>query len=184
LNTFFEGKSSDVLKIYQHFSRVKYEFDLTSAQWEALDSQFEEWLSELTTFIHKDTASVVKRLGLIQFRIAMVLSILRHYETNSEGTEIICSDRDFKTAQILSDVYLNHSLTMFFKLPRESSQEINRKIKLFYDALPEGIEITREKAVEIGIGLTIRERTVGKYLHKLVAGKFLTQPGYGKYLKQ
>jgi hypothetical protein len=183
LNRYFEKLSDEIKSIYDKYSGRQYEFDLTESQWKELDDQFSNWLNEITTFIHQDTASIVKRLGLIQFRIAMILSILRHNEDNKEETTITCSDLDFKSAQLLSNVYLDHALTMFFKLPRESRLAINKKIKTFFDSLPENTVIKREDAVNIGRKNQIQERTVDKYLKRLLGINYLEQPEYGKYKK-
>jgi hypothetical protein len=184
LNKFFEEFSSKVKSVYDHFSKKQHVFYLSEQQWKELDSQFSDYLNEITTFIHQNTASIVKRLGLIQFRIAMILSILRHSEENSESTTINCSDVDFRSAQLLSNVYLDHALAMFLKLPRESKLAINKQLKTFFDDLPENRVFTRKEAVNIGKVKKIRKRTVDKYLKRLLEIKYLEQPEYGKYKKK
>lgn len=183
LNRYFDTLSNEVKTIHDKFSKEEFEFKLTESQWETLDNQFTKWLDEITTFVHRDTASIIKRLGLVQYRIAMLLSILRYNEEIKEGTTIYCSDQDFKTAQLLSETYLSHSLIMFFKLPRESKLALDKKIKLFFDALPSTTIFTREEALVVGRTLNIAERTIDKYLKRLVDIKFLEQPEYGKYKK-
>jgi hypothetical protein len=183
-NVFFEELGVRVKSIYTAFIAKQFEFDLTSEQWEVLDSQFSIWLTDITTFIHKDTSSVVKRLGIVQFRLAMILSILRHYQEDKiEETKIICTDKDFKTAQLLSNTYLEHSLTMFFKLPGKSIDGFNIHLKRFYDYIPSNTIFSRSAAVREGLNLGNQERTVDLYLKKLVDMNLLTQPEYGKYYK-
>lgn len=178
---FFQKISIEVKAISDPFSSKDYEFDLTEEQWISLDSQFSSWLNEITTFINKDTASIIKRLGIVQFRIAMILSILRHYEVGEKSRKIVCSDIDFRSAQLLSDVYLEHGLTMFFKLPGERKLQLNNFIRKFYDLLPVDKEFARSDAVKIGLSIRIKERSVDNYLKRLLEINFLTQPEYGKY---
>lgn len=182
-NEHFDKVAQEVKKISEYFSGKDFVFELTDEQWNQLDSQFSAWLDIVTTFVSEGTASIVKRLGLVQFRIAMILSILRHYENKSTSKSIICTDIDFKTAQLLSDVYLTHSLKMFFKLPHEENQGIDKRMKAFFDKLPEKKEFQRKDAVSIGQGFKVEQRTVDKYLKRLVEIKLLNQPEYGKYKK-
>lgn len=183
LNKYFSEMSEEVKIISEKFSEEKYVFELTENQWIRLDNQFSKWLNEITTFIHKDTASVIKRLGLIQFRIAMILSILRCYESENVGTTIKCQDEDFKTAEILTSLYLEHGLKMFFNLPRESKLVISQDIKRFFDILPTERDFPRDEAIKIGVSIGIKERTIGKYLNRLVEIGYLKKPKYGFYLK-
>ena len=183
-NTYFEDLGREVKTIHDAYISKSFKFDLTPEQWDVLDYQCGEWLQEITTFIHMDTASIAIRLGIIHFRIAMILSILRHYqEGHIEDSNIVCSDRDFKTAQLLSNIYLEHGLNMFFKLPGESKKALNTYIKRFYDQIPKDVLFTRAAAVKLGFDIGIQERAVGKYLKKLVEINYLNQPEYGKYKK-
>lgn len=180
---YFEEIGIEVNTIYDTYSSKQFNFDLTERQWNALDSQFSNWLNEITTFVHKDTSSIIKRLGLVQFRLAMILAILRHYEEGNQSTNIICSNRDFKSAQLLSDIYLEHGLTMFSKLPREHKMTLNDFKKRFYDLLPKDQVFSRAEAVEIGISTGLKERAVGNYLQRFLNINLLFQPEYGKYKK-
>lgn len=179
---FFEELGEEVKSIHNAFASKSFEFDLTEEQWDVLHIQFTEWLTDITTFIHKDASSIIKRLGIVQFRIAMILSILRHYEEgNIEKSKIICLDKDFKSAQLLSNTYLEHSLTMFFILPGQNISQLNTFLKAFYDKIPIGVSFSRGTAVIEGGKLGIQERTVDLYLKNLLSMKLLYQPEYGKY---
>lgn len=183
-NKYFEELGLKVKTLYIEFSSKQFEFDLTHEQWNILNSQFSNWLTDITTFVHKDASSIVKRLGIVQFRLAMILSILRHFqESKIAETKIICTDREFKTAQLLSNTYLEHSLTMFNRLPGKNDHGINLSLKKFYDNIPNGITFTRAKAVENGLKLGIQERTIDLNLKRLLEMNLLLQPEYGKYLK-
>jgi len=184
LKLFFEGLGDEIKTIHDAYVLKPFEFDLTQDQWDALNQQFSEWLRAITTFIHKDASSIVKRLGIVQFRLAMILSILRHYENGHIVDEnIICEDRDFRTAQLLSNTYLEHGLTMFFKLPGQNKPVLNIFTKKFYDNIPNNIVFTRAEAVTIGVKIGMQERSIDNYLKRLVATNFLSQPEYGKYKK-
>jgi hypothetical protein len=179
----FSCVAEEVNAIHEYFSSDNYEFKLTKEQWAELDNQFSVWLKELTTFFHKDAKSTIIRLGLVQFRIAMILSILRHVEAKSKGNVIVCSDSDFKNAQLLAKLLLEHGLTVFSRLPRESKLPTNVDMARFHQALPADIEFQRKEALEIGLRLGFSVRTVDKYLKELLKKEYLVQSKYSVYKK-
>jgi len=67
-------------------------------------------LSDVTSFTSDNAASIVKRLGLLHFRIAMIFTALRKKNQENTALEIYCSNQDFQLALRLSKIYLQHSL--------------------------------------------------------------------------
>ncbi|RZK31867.1 MAG: DUF3987 domain-containing protein, partial [Hymenobacter sp.] len=92
---------------------------LSKEQWQQLNTQCSIWLQDITTFTGEDAASIVKRLGLVLYRIAMLLTTLRKYEHGEASETAECSDVDFNTAFQLVEIYLQHSILMFNNLPRQ-----------------------------------------------------------------
>jgi hypothetical protein len=114
----------------------------------------------------------------------MALSAIRKFEDGVADTDITCEDTDFQTAFALAEVYKQHAMLMFAALPKSEETKLDQNKKKFYDALPDDKEFTRQEAVEIGLAVGIKERTVGKYLHSFL-NSFLEQPiKYGPYRKK
>ncbi len=158
-------------------------FHFTQKQWAELDAKFTGHLKEVSAFISEDASSTVKRLGLITYRIAMVLAAIRNAEDAVAESSIACSDVDFNIAMSLSEVYLQHALLMFKSLPHSPRAALDVRKRKFWEALPTGSDFPRSEAVAIGAGLNIKERTVGKYLSDLL-GAFLSEgEQYGYYRK-
>lgn len=184
LTVYFETLSFEVEHMVNFLNIYPTTFHLTPGQWQFLNSSFELWLREVSVFVSEDAGSTVKRLGLIVFRIAMILSAIRKYEQGITNETIFCIDIDFQTALSLAEVYKQHALLMFATLPKSTEAKLDPNKQKFYDALPGDKEFTRMEAVTIGSELSIRERTVGKYLKNLL-GTFLEQPvKYGPYIKK
>jgi hypothetical protein len=180
----FNTLSDRMFEYYNYLDASEHHFDLTAAQWEALNQQYDSWLREIAVFVTEDASSTVIRLSIIQFRIAMILSVLRHLEWGLDATEVICEDVDFQIAATLSEVYLQHAILMFRSLPKHADMRLSDNMRRFFDALPSGIEFSRKGAIEIAEKFNIAERTVGKYLRALVENEFLLQPlKYGNYKK-
>ena len=180
LTQHFEMLSNMVLEMVDFLERYPTSFDLTLRQWEVHNQKCARWLKEMHVFVSEEATSSVKRLGLIVFRIAMVLSALRKFENGDTSQPIVCEDADFETAFSLAEVFLQHAIYMFHKLPKTESIS-DHKLKRFYTALPS--QFQRKEAVETGKSIQIEERTTDKYLSLLLKEEFLTQAHYGHYSK-
>ncbi|MDQ3191276.1 MAG: DUF3987 domain-containing protein [Bacteroidota bacterium] len=180
LTKFFEQCSLEVLKMIEFLEQYPTEFNLTPEQWHILNQKFKEWLKEVSVLISEEATSTVKRLGLIVYRIAMVLSATRKFENADCSREIICEDQDFETAFKIAEVFKHHAMVMFTNLPK-TEKITDIKMKQFFEALP--LSFQRKDAVAIGKQIKIEERTTDKYLKQLLNGVLLTQPEYGQYAK-
>lgn len=129
----------ELLDIYEYYRRydnngiIEYEFRFTDNQKEKFNNEFSEKLIETSSFsLGSDISGSIFRLGLITFRIAMILSILRNYEihnndifNNHIGNAIVCSDDDFEVAIELFHVYLSHMKLIYDNMP--NTDQINFK---------------------------------------------------------
>jgi hypothetical protein len=132
-------------------------------------------------FVSEEATSSVKRLGLIVFRMAMVLTALRKFENGDTTQYLTCDDTDFEISFSLAEVYRQHAVYMFQKLPR-TEKISDLRLKKFYDALP--VEFQRKQAVEIGKTIPIEERSADRHLSLLLKEGFLIKSDYGHYFKK
>ncbi|SCY92753.1 Protein of unknown function [Flavobacterium caeni] len=173
-------KTNELVKFYKN---TNVYFELTKSQWEKLNRAFDKYLSEVGLFVEGNADSIVKRHGLILYRICMILSAIRHFENSRESTKILCLDEDFDTALTLIDVYIQHSIVVFGNLPKQTEDimfEIGSKKRTFFEALPS--TFSRKEAVNLGKSFGIRERTTDSILKK-ARGKLLEHSDYGLYKK-
>jgi len=137
--------------------------------------------------IGKEALSIVKRMGLICFRIAMILSTIRRFEENSLGTKLICNEDDFQVAIWLAETYFKHSIFVYDRLPRYQVNKFqfkNVRKQEFFNALPNKFQ--RKEAIEISEHLKIKKRTADRYLQQFLEIDFLSQSRddpYGAYFK-
>lgn len=176
-----EGKK--VAKMKERLDAQPIKFALSSSQFSCLSKNFESKLATVETFEGAGAASAVYRLGLITFRIAMVLTVARKIDEPSSELIWHCHDHDFKTALDLSDVYFEHSMVMFSLLPKHSSKEINPRLRQFYTLLPSQECFPRKVANEAGKSIGLSERSVGNYLTTLVELGLLKNEKFGVYEK-
>jgi len=195
---------SGVFALIVSKSILAEQFSFTEKQKEIFHSRFEKWQNEFLAFHNEDGISIINRLANITFRIAMVLTAIRYGEQNQTETSlsneicisgqqnnptetpiVYCNDIDFETAFLLVEVYKHHALFVYVTLKknRTNKNPIDIMIQRFFEMLPLTSEFSKFKAIEIGKMINIKERTVGKYLEKLVKAGHLEKTRYGIYRK-
>ena len=155
---------------------------------------FEELQLEQCGLYGDDMIAFVRRLGLVCFRIAIVLSILRHegwipiIEPLSQC--IVCDDRDFHTAMTIVNCLINHTAHVYTEIISQdnntqylaANMKMSHQEKLLYSQL--GNEYTtgdaRQTATRLGINWRTAERYLGKYASKY---KLAVRLQVGKYKK-
>ena len=185
LTDHFAKLANVVYEMVLFLDSCKTKIHLTREQWDKFNPTFSEYLSQISAFVSEDAQSIVKRLGLVLYRMCMIFTSIRKFQAQEQATDIQCLDEDFETASQLIEVYLKHNILMFENLPKQEDEERGpfkkgQNKKLFFDALP--TRFTRKEAVELGNTFNIAERTVGSFL-KSCLGKYLEQPEYGVYTK-
>ena len=209
LTEHFKTLSLSVFKMVLFLQREETIVELAATQWQHLNQTCEAWLNEVTMFTAEEAASIVKRLGLILYRMAMQFTALRKFEMSHQNNNynvgsfdattgeiyeyrhqngeaastLVCTNEDFSTAIQLAEIYLHHSLLMFNNLPKQSEATQFRtgdSKRKFFDALQP--EFTRQQAVETGKQFQLAARTVDDILHN-ATGKALEKLKAGHYRK-
>ena len=183
LTDHFSGLSVQVNDIIEFLEKWPTEVTLSPDQWQILNNTFTMWLNETTSFDSEESGGIVKRLGLILYRITMIFTAIRKYESNDTAERLQCQDSDFIVALRLISTYLSHSLLMFYNLPHNSTNDAFRSgdnKRKFYNALPR--EFKRSEAIEIGKCFDLSARSVDALLKDLIP-KLLSSPRHGYYIK-
>lgn len=106
------------------------QFILTKAQQKEFNSYFASVQKEYNSLFGADIIASVRRLGVITYRIAMILSSLRLMETRELPQQIICSDADFNTAIHLSKTLIQHTARVFdFFSDKHTNRETQKTLK-------------------------------------------------------
>ena len=156
-------------------SQIEREFNITEEQGEIHYNTFKEILDEKYYSYLGDSDSLIIRLGLVVYKIAMVLSGIR-----TDEPQMKCEDRDFETAMKLTQVYLAHGLNVFEKINnRENKLPLNEE--RWMNKLPK--EFTTGEAISIAKKLGIKERTVYKKLRDYLDNGLLKKVETGVYRK-
>ncbi len=179
---FYQGLSREVLEMVHFLKLHPTEFNLSKAQWKMLNETFKKLMEETNEMFGTEALSIVKRMGLVCFRIAMILSTIRRFEEKSLDPKLICKDDDFQAAIWLSETYFKHGVFVYDRLPRYQTNKFqfkNVKKQLFFDALPE--RFIRKEVLELCSNFNISKRSGIRYLRELTISGFLVQSPIGKF---
>ena len=135
---------------------------------------------------------VVRRNGLMAFRIMMVLAIVRHltddcYHPMPEGQplRLECTDEDYHTSLTIAGTLLYHSAYMFRQLekpsaPTSASNRNDRK-EILYKMLPDSF--TKQEYLAVVRQLEYSESTCNKWIDRYIEENRLRHCGHSKYEK-
>ncbi len=172
LTDYFDGLAEKVAGYSMVMNQSEIKFRLTAEQEAMLDKVCSQWLIEGAILIGEEAKASVMRLGLILYRIAMTLSILKRAESQSTGTDMLCEDTEFNTAMALSQVFKEHAYLMLKQIPKQADKKTTKRMK-FLQALPNSATFKSSEAVEVGKALELSARTVATYLKDLLAGQLI-----------
>lgn len=163
-------------------------FHLTPAQQDEFNGYFKVIHEEYPQLLGDEIIASVRRLGLITFRIAMILSTVRMMDEGDFGTERVCSNDDFQAAMIISKALLQHTARVFRELPRVATQKAagsgqkTVRRQLFLDALPD--EFDRQTFIDISSRLGMPLSTAERNIKKWTDEGLLIRQDLGHYKKQ
>jgi len=187
-DNYFKGLGSQFQDFYNVLLEVgEITFHLTPAQEDAFNAYFSEIHREYPQLLGDEIIASVRRLGLITFRIAMILSAVRMMDDGAYGTDLECLDDDFNASMSISQALLQHTARVFKDLPRASTakpagtgQKTVRR-QLFLDALPD--EFDRQTYIEISSRLGMPLSTAERNIKKWTEEGLLQRMDLGKYRK-
>ena len=191
----FERIGRDFCASLKKLPNGPIQFTLSRAQRVQFNDFFSASQSRYAQMFGEEIVASVRRLGLIMFRFAMILTVLRQLEEvpakrKKSMKELVCSDIDYDTALAMIQALLQHSAAVFQTLPRKSdtaaalkgrrqlSDAVRQK---FLAALPDTFD--RPTYLKTAASLNIIERTAERYISDLCKSGQLAHPANGQYQK-
>ncbi|MGM9734467.1 MAG: DUF3987 domain-containing protein [Prevotella sp.] len=176
----FEKMGKDLFVVYLKLTARKEQlrFKFTSQQRQKFNRFFSELQDEQAAMLGDDIVASVRRLGLIAFRIAMVLTALRFIDTPEIDIqnipEVICDDRDFNIALSMVNKLINHTSMVYSTMLRKNGAEdendvsvkMNMRDKLLFDNL--SVDFTTKDYVAAAEKLEIPEKSAQKIIGRFI----------------
>ncbi|MDO9580790.1 MAG: DUF3987 domain-containing protein, partial [Bacteroidales bacterium] len=129
----FSNYGKDIENLFLKLESSEYEikFSLTEEQVKDFNYILSTWMNSFVSQWDNDASATIKRLGLITFRLAMILSIIRRMDNEKFEENIICSKDDFWASIIISEnlMFLMHALSIIFFLKEAVSLKDSRNKK-------------------------------------------------------
>lgn len=171
---YFKKMGEGVLEVYDRLMKYKdnpLEFELRENQQGRFLELFKVWKAEFNEMVDADMTGTANRLGLICFRVAMILTAVRNLWDGEESTRMICSDQDFENALRLVGVFKKNALKIYYTFPKktpppaqtEFEKEISEKQTAYVKAknlVRQGMDV-RSAAKEVGVSKSTLYRWLG-----------------------
>ncbi|MBR5630353.1 MAG: DUF3987 domain-containing protein [Bacteroidales bacterium] len=190
----FKDIGRDFFTFLKKFPKRPVQFTLSLSQMDQFNDFFESTQLRFAQLLGDEIVATVRRLGLILFRFAMILSVLRLIDkapgkSLKDIKRLVCSDADFDTALAMVKVLLQHSAAVFQALPRNAKAPVlkGRQViaaetrEKFLAALPETFD--RPTYLNTAAALNITEKTAERYLQFFIKSGQLAHPANGQYIK-
>ncbi len=180
----FSGLSQSVLEIYHFYKEDRFEFCLQESHWMLHRDHFSDQLKIASTIHGSSVSSVIYRLGLTCYRIAMIISTMEHFENGNQSGNIICSDKAFTAALSICKILQAHAELMFRNLPKSTNSVFDKPNieEVFFENLPE--TFSRAEAIKLGLKCKVGQaRTLDGILKRWHLTGRLTKPKSGYYEK-
>ena len=164
-------------------------FEFTSKQEALFNEWFADKQTQLSHIYGEDIIASIRRLAICFFRIALILSVLRHIETMNEDPNaytrakaIICNDTDYKNAEMLINTLLFHTIKIFNQVKGTKRNKFSKgKRDMLLDKLP--VDFNRAKAMEIATYIGIKEKTAENYITQFINKGWLNRVEHNQYKK-
>ena len=186
LDTVFDALGERYLLFHETLlTRADTEFLLTPAQQQHFNTWYAAAQTKYTGLFGDDIIPSVRRLGLITFRIALILSTLRLMDTGELPDPIVCDQEDYRSAMAIAAVLFRHTLRVWRELSSEDlkkpSAERSTRQQLLYNRLPE--QFTTAEALTVAADIGIPDATAERYLKTWAATGVLRRESHGRYAK-
>ena len=171
----------DLYKFLQS-SNEPMRFCLTSNQQQSFNTYFSQTQNQYLYLCGLDYLATVRRLGLITFRMAMILTALRIMDNGELQSPLVCSDVDFNTALSMVKVLVQHAARVYQQLPADAVKAtIPNQKQQFLDALP--AEFSRQIYLNAAGLLGIPPKTAEKHIKRFTDNGLIIHFAHDQYRK-
>jgi hypothetical protein len=179
-NELFSLASIEIFNLYNKLQKsgTYLEITLSDSQWD----KFNEDMSFVTQLFigqgRSEVLSIVRRQGLIVFRLCMILTIIRNKDLENFPSTLVCEDADYLVAFEIMKTTIDHSIYAS-NLLDNGKIELTVRETLFLASM--GKKFTRAEALVYAEDKGIPTRTLDYMLKRLLEGKFLSKVSNGVY---
>jgi hypothetical protein len=183
LEDYYKGLGDTFYEYYQYLKATQpICFKLSPGQQKEFNQYFAQMQQKYLALLGDDFLGSIRRLGLITFRLSMIFTVLRSFETGEAANPLVCADEDFQAALSIIAVLMKHSSHIFSELPEETQLPIHKTTKeQFFDALPP--TFNRQAYLKLAETLGINPKTAEGYIGQFKKKGLIHHPKQDHYTK-
>jgi len=161
-------------------------FYLTNSQLKTIKRMFRSEYDNYSAEFGDLFDASLKRMPVIMKRIGMILTGLRLDVTKPLPERVVCSEEDFQTMLLIGHKLLMHAAMVFQMMPELKATPVgeiggNMLQKQFFQMLP--TDFTKQEAIEQAKVLGVNQRTMERWLVKLIQSSNIQHVAHGEYHK-
>ncbi|MGC6429408.1 MAG: DUF3987 domain-containing protein [Jejuia sp.] len=166
--------------VYDYFEQHTLEIRMESELWKNLIAHFKNKQTVLRVNGNTTTEDVVKRAGLICFRIAMLLMAIDCYDNNVKDDSVFVKKEYLDASIALIDYLMNHNTKVLNLVPNTCSKSNQNCIsRLEYLDLLEDVFSVVDLTKKVGES----QRQVYRYIENWITNGVVEKISKGKYKK-
>lgn len=182
----YANLGEELLELRESLLNEKIEFVFTPKQQEEFNKLFSKSQSNFAKLHGEKSIATVRRLGIMCFRITMLLTVLRIRETGKVGDKLTCSDVDFKNSMEITKCLLKQSAIMLEEMPTVSKKKYGNQFTsgkqyAFFTALPQ--EFTSKETIGVAKNLDLAEGTRQAWIRKFEEKGLTEKLSHGQFRK-
>ena len=161
-------------------------FYLTDAQLKTIKRMFRSEYDTYSQEFGDLFDATLKRMPVIMKRIGMILTGLRLDTTKPLPKRVVCSEEDFQTMLLIGHKLLMHAAMVFQMMPELKTTPMgeiggNMLQRQFFQMLP--TDFTKQEAIQQAQVLGVNQRTMERWLVKLIQSSNIQHVAHGEYHK-
>ena len=186
LEAIFDRMGGRMMGLYERLQKSKrIRFTFTAPQKKQFNDYYRQTQLDCYREFGDDIIASVRRLGLITFRIAMILSMLRKAGGATYPSTLYCQDEDFRCTMAIARVLIRHTTHVYKELSshelyRPAAERSDRQRQLL-EALPNSFGTA--EAIEAAGKLGISQKSVERYLTDWRKQDLIQRISHGHYSK-
>ncbi len=184
LDDYFEHLGNRFFEFYKMLQAQTepLRFSLTLTQQKDFNKTFDQTQTKAICIQGIDYVASIRRLGLITFRIAMILTTIRLMDNPDFKTPFTCSDDDYQISMEIAKVLNSHASMVFEQLPtNKTTVKLPNLKQQFFDSLPE--TFNRQTYLECSNKLGIVPKTAEKQIASFIKAGLLQRETQNQYKK-
>jgi hypothetical protein len=168
--------------LFNYYKENELEVRLSDDTWDEQDKIFSKLVDESNLNGYDDESSVIFRLGMIYFKICMILTALEESQKIDEDEVVYCSEKNAKIAMEICLLSYKNSVSILDQFQNNLNTPKNDNDLFFFNQLPNSF--TRAEAVDLGKNsVKLSERAIDSKLKKWLKEGVLIQKKRGEYEK-